>query len=796
MRDPLCGIVTIGLVPVVALGSETSWIGPTYSLWSSPSSWSAGVPGPSDTAVFSVVGPIRTVNVGDDPLEVDRIRIAKGLVRFAGSATLDATGLNAFAASITVGSGSLSTTSANWQSSGPLRTARLDVATGTQSLAELVVLEGGLDVLHDARIGVVGNGSLFLAREAGFDWLELGSTSNGFGIVAGSSTLSAAPPVAVRGQCTVGKFGEGLASFSSGTFGALMIGQNAGAHGSVWINDLHVEGPLTIGHGGTGALRITGSASCAGSCVIASHGNPLVPPYLPDSEGSLVLDGGSVDCGGECTVGLGIAEIEIVSGGSIASTRRIRGDERTTLRTVLSSGSIERPTLSAPSISLAEGTWRVEIDGIPAPDAAWFLARSWSSPIAPQILGNPGAGREWRLVQCGMDLFLATAVPGDPDPALCTDPIDATTVPDPDAPEERGFGAGGLALGDGWIAVGCPGGTGSVDVFRRSGLAWIREARLAGPNGRVIGGAVAAHGQRLATLADGGTALVVFVRDGGSWAVEQVLGLNATPATFVRDTLGFDGDRLAVGVPQATVNGLPNAGRVDLYRLANGVWGLEASIESAQVATGSRFGQRVDLSGDRIATAQGSSSSNYFIAIVGRDTGVWDVDASIAGAYAQSFDLEGDSLVCMVPAENTTSMWRPVDGVWREYASVPAYSKPAASAERLVLAQSSQLRFLDPAPGGLWRLGPVIQLETTPAILRTSQARTAWIGGGFLAIVDHLRPTPCPADLTGDGSVDGADLGLLLTSWELSPVGDLNGDGITDGADLGLMLTAFGACEP
>ncbi len=52
-------------------------------------------------------------------------------------------------------------------------------------------------------------------------------------------------------------------------------------------------------------------------------------------------------------------------------------------------------------------------------------------------------------------------------------------------------------------------------------------------------------------------------------------------------------------------------------------------------------------------------------------------------------------------------------------------------------------------------------------------------------------PTGSPADLNGDGVVDGADLGLLLSAWG-TPDGDVNGDGTTDGADLGLLLGDWG----
>ncbi|MCA9284659.1 MAG: VCBS repeat-containing protein [Phycisphaerales bacterium] len=48
-----------------------------------------------------------------------------------------------------------------------------------------------------------------------------------------------------------------------------------------------------------------------------------------------------------------------------------------------------------------------------------------------------------------------------------------------------------------------------------------------------------------------------------------------------------------------------------------------------------------------------------------------------------------------------------------------------------------------------------------------------------------------PADLNGDGTVDGADLGILLGNWGGKGIGDLDGNGMVDGADLGLLLAAW-----
>ncbi|MFO0962111.1 MAG: hypothetical protein U0625_04315 [Phycisphaerales bacterium] len=54
--------------------------------------------------------------------------------------------------------------------------------------------------------------------------------------------------------------------------------------------------------------------------------------------------------------------------------------------------------------------------------------------------------------------------------------------------------------------------------------------------------------------------------------------------------------------------------------------------------------------------------------------------------------------------------------------------------------------------------------------------------------------SPCPADLDGNGVVDGADLGMLLGNWGGAGTGDIDGNGIVNGADLGALHGAFGPC--
>ena len=57
-----------------------------------------------------------------------------------------------------------------------------------------------------------------------------------------------------------------------------------------------------------------------------------------------------------------------------------------------------------------------------------------------------------------------------------------------------------------------------------------------------------------------------------------------------------------------------------------------------------------------------------------------------------------------------------------------------------------------------------------------------------------VQTPPCPADLDGDGSVNGADLATLLANWGAAGAADLNGSGAVDGADLATLLASWGAC--
>ena len=56
---------------------------------------------------------------------------------------------------------------------------------------------------------------------------------------------------------------------------------------------------------------------------------------------------------------------------------------------------------------------------------------------------------------------------------------------------------------------------------------------------------------------------------------------------------------------------------------------------------------------------------------------------------------------------------------------------------------------------------------------------------------DACESAGSPADLNGDGAVNGVDLGLFLVGWGESGPTDFNGDGTTNGIDLGILLVEW-----
>lgn len=87
-------------------------------------------------------------------------------------------------------------------------------------------------------------------------------------------------------------------------------------------------------------------------------------------------------------------------------------------------------------------------------------------------------------------------------------------------------------------------------------------------------------------------------------------------------------------------------------------------------------------------------------------------------------------------------------------------------------------------PGSYW-----VWCDTDAYGLSTSGSSTH----RSVSEIDLLFDPGDPADINGDGRVDGADLGALVSAWGAcaSCPADLNGDDVVDGADLGLFISSW-----
>jgi hypothetical protein len=234
--------------------------------------------------------------------------------------------------------------------------------------------------------------------------------------------------------------------------------------------------------------------------------------------------------------------------------------------------------------------------------------------------------------------------------------------------------------------------SGSVYVFRHSGISWVHEAKLSptdGQAGDFFGHAVAISGNLIAASAYGDDdrginagAVYVWQWTGSAWVQDGKL---FAPDAAVSDLFGVDvalsGDRLVVGSYQDDDRGT-GSGSAYVFRRTAAGWVQQAKLVATDGAANNLFGWHVDISGDLIVVGvqqhnplpdvivngvvtKNPAGVNQGAAYVFRWTGsAWQQEIKLLASDGVKFDKFGSSVAV---ADNAVT----VGAYWWEDASGP-----------------------------------------------------------------------------------------------------------------------------
>ncbi len=318
------------------------------------------------------------------------------------------------------------------------------------------------------------------------------------------------------------------------------------------------------------------------------------------------------------------------------------------------------------------------------------------------------------------------------------------------------FGSSVVLAGP-WLAIGAPGegsdpaGGGAVHVYEQQANGQFIFRQRLGPSAAselgYFGWSLAIDGPMLvigAPYASAGAGQVwVSMRDGSTWSAPERIGSDLEPIADPDARLGHavacSGSLVAAGAPQQG----ERQGAVFTWRRVAGDW-QAGPVLSGPTAQGARFGNGVAMAAGRVLVAQ------------------QDFATLASGVRAYEWPLGS------APVEvGRVSVGESV-AIVRDLAIIGA----SESVESASITGAARV----------WRFGSDCDQNGVADRCQIAQSGGDANANGILDACEAII-----GDFTGDGLVNGADLGVLLGGWGTA-AGDLNADGTTDGADLGVLL--------
>jgi hypothetical protein len=375
----------------------------------------------------------------------------------------------------------------------------------------------------------------------------------------------------------------------------------------------------------------------------------------------------------------------------------------------------------------------------------------------------------------------------------------------PDA--DFAFGWSILISGDA-IAVGAPKRpigaieqVGAVYVFERDDAGWVESAMLEPPTvetGAYFGSALARSGTTMLVGASFEAGFCnpcvgeahFFVKDGDSWAHAQTVHPSSGEGIgigYFGNAVGLDGDH-AVVAAFSDDGSVGNGGSVFAFERVGLTWVETQRIEASDLEENDNFGFSLALDGARllVGSPEPCCPDRPGAAYVFEHDGSGWQETQILTApdgepydwFGQSVALRGDAAVVGAPLHDSGA-------IGTNHGALYVFEREVDTAQWTSTGTAEGI--IDP-----------------PLVVTQLGSHTAFDGASIITVgsqtaIYRLPCGPCPADATGDGTVDVDDLLAVVLDWLATGLfrhgGDIDGSGVVDADDLIAVITAWGRCD-
>ena len=346
--------------------------------------------------------------------------------------------------------------------------------------------------------------------------------------------------------------------------------------------------------------------------------------------------------------------------------------------------------------------------------------------------------------------------------------------------------------------------TGSISIYRHDGNIWNHETTLwasDGDFGDLFGKTVGIDGNMAVVgaqshdydnfLGTNSGAAYVYRFDGTSWSeVGELEMVTPEPNAGYGNAVAIDGHVIVVGAQYSSELGINDAGLVYVYRFSGGVITLEATLSPSDAVIGQLFGASVAVSGNRIVVgAPGDPANDRGAAYIFNYTGTqWNQVAKMSDSHSLDDDqfgrvvaIDGDSVVVGVPSSDENGM---------DSGQIYSYTIDNGTLNNPILIRAS-----DGDAGDYF--GTAVDISGEHVIVGASRSDTLANLAGATYTMSMACPSACPADLTGDGSLNFFDVSAFLAAFNTNdPIADFTGDGSFNFFDVSAFLAAFNAGCP